>query len=140
VTREKRIVSREIVVRQSPGFAYWTIALLALAGIGMSTYLLVAYLQEAAPVCGGLGGCAEVEHSEYARLLGVPIPLFGVLVYAGILALTGVRRWLGPAWAAYDTLAIFLRACRPGLRGGATTNRRARGGAGARGGPGSQLR
>jgi uncharacterized membrane protein len=43
------------------------------------------YLQHQAPVClGGSRGCLTVEQSRYARIDGVPLPIFGLAGYAAL--------------------------------------------------------
>ena len=59
---------------------------LSLLGLFDSLYLLWVYASPAHPmVCLG-GGCDQVRASRFARLAGVPTPLFGVVMY-GVLAL-----------------------------------------------------
>jgi uncharacterized membrane protein len=63
---------------------------LAIAGLGLSFYLTNLYLLKGIVPCGGSGGCQTVAESPYAWLLGVPIPMWGAVAYAGI---TGVAVW-----------------------------------------------
>jgi protein-disulfide isomerase/uncharacterized membrane protein/rhodanese-related sulfurtransferase len=68
-------------VRRSITFA------LSLLGLFDSLYLLWVYASPAHPmVCLGGGGCDQVRASRFARIAGVPTPLFGVVMY-GVLAL-----------------------------------------------------
>ncbi len=62
------------------------LGLLALVGLGIATYLTIVHYQGDDPVClvGG-EGCAAVQDSEYATLLGVPVPVIGVFGYLSIL-------------------------------------------------------
>jgi uncharacterized membrane protein len=61
--------------------------LLALAGLGVATYLTVTSYADSAPVClGGEGGCEKVQSSDYADLAGVPVALLGAIGYLLILA------------------------------------------------------
>ncbi len=53
-------------------------------GLATSTLLLVDYLRDVPVICAEGGGCDAIKHSVYARPLGVPVPLLGVL---GFLAL-----------------------------------------------------
>ncbi len=71
----------------------------ALAGLAFSAMLLIDYVHT--PVfCGGhASGCDFVRHSRYARIGGVPLPVFGVAFYAVVLmaataATEGARRFL----------------------------------------------
>ncbi|MGH9522673.1 MAG: thioredoxin domain-containing protein [Terriglobales bacterium] len=61
--------------------------ILALVGLFDSIYLLWMYLSPSIPmVCFG-GGCDAVRASEYAHLLGIPTPVYGVVMYAVLAAL-----------------------------------------------------
>jgi uncharacterized membrane protein len=84
--------------------------LLALAGLGVAAYLAHVEVHEVEAVCGPVGDCNAVQHSEYARLFGlVPIGVLGVVGFAAILAAWGVRRWgtgRTAAWAAVALVAL----------------------------------
>lgn len=78
---------------------------LALAGLGVSAYLMWGYTVPGATLsCGGSDGCEAVKNSEYAKLAGVPLPLMGLGVYLVLLGmlLTTLRYKSG-----YIALAIF---------------------------------
>ena len=73
----------------------WVSRGLSLTGFAIAAYLTTVYLQNIPPVCiGGSGGCATVQHSSYAHLAGIPLPLFGLVGYA----------------------LLFISACLPGQR------------------------
>jgi len=57
----------------------------ALAGLGIATYLTVVHYAGGEPVCAVAHGCATVQASDYAKLAGVPVALLGVLGYLGLL-------------------------------------------------------
>jgi uncharacterized membrane protein len=61
--------------------------LVALAGIGIATYLTWVHYDEGALVCVAGGGCETVQRSSYAEIVGIPIALLGVISYAAILVL-----------------------------------------------------
>jgi uncharacterized membrane protein len=61
--------------------------LVALAGIGIATYLTWVHYDEGALVCMAGGGCETVQRSSYAEIVGIPIALLGVISYAAILVL-----------------------------------------------------
>jgi uncharacterized membrane protein len=63
------------------------LALVALAGLGLSAYLTWAHYDENVLVCTSGGGCETVQQSSYAELAGVPVALLGVVFYAMVLAL-----------------------------------------------------
>ena len=79
------------------------LALVALAGLAVSSYLTVLHLQGVPPPCGS-GGCAKVQASGYAQLLGLPISLYGAGAFAAIFAASIIPR----AWAAAAALAIAV--------------------------------
>ena len=54
------------------------LAALDLIGLAIAGYLSVVALQGALPYCGPLKGCEEVALSEYARIGGIPVAVFGV--------------------------------------------------------------
>ena len=58
----------------------------ALAGLGIATYLTVVHYAGGSPVCAISHGCETVQKSRYAELAGVPVALLGMLGYVAILA------------------------------------------------------
>jgi uncharacterized membrane protein len=74
------------------------IAVLALVGLLVSTYLLLYKLGVVGTlVCGESGGCERVATSQWAVLFGVPVAAYGVAGYLVMLwvALFGLgERWL----------------------------------------------
>jgi len=78
----------------SPRRSRMAVAVLALAGVFLSTYLLLYRLGfYGGLVCGSGGGCEVVQASRYASFLGVPVAGWGVGWYAAVLAvaLLGLR-------------------------------------------------
>jgi uncharacterized membrane protein len=62
--------------------------MLALVGLVDATYLTWEYLFPVGPVaCLGGGGCDIIRASSYAYIGGMPLPLFGVLMYAVLAVL-----------------------------------------------------
>ena len=73
----------------------WLSRALSLAGFAIAAYLTTVYLENVPPVClGGSSGCVTVQHSSYAHLAGIPLPLFGLAGYT----------------------LLFISACLPGQR------------------------
>jgi len=72
-------------------------ALLALAGLMLSTYMLLQRLGYlGALACGPGGGCERVQASRWSEFLGFPVAAYGVLGYLGLFAVAfaGVQgRW-----------------------------------------------
>ena len=56
-----------------------------LAGIGISGYTAYTALADVVPMCGPAGGCGTVQQSEYAKLFGIPMGVFGLIGYSSIL-------------------------------------------------------
>ena len=75
------------------------ILLLSLAGMGVSAYLLYYHWSPAEAFCAGGKSCAEVDASPFSEILGVPVSLLGLFMYAGLagLALLSVKGWRGSA-------------------------------------------
>jgi uncharacterized membrane protein len=71
-----------------------SIVLLALIGLFVALYLLLYHLGFYGVLVCGTGSCDAVQASEYARFLGQPVPLWGTLWYAAIIALAFLA--LGP--------------------------------------------
>lgn len=85
------------------------LALLDLIGLGIAAYLSVVELQGALPFCGPLKGCEEVALSEYARIGGVPIAVFGVALSISLffLAVAWVRSGRIGLLAAHYGLSLL---------------------------------
>ncbi len=82
---------------------------LALAGVGVSTYLTIAHYTDPSgelQFCSGTGtvDCGAVTTSEQATFLGVPVALLGLLWFVGMLALC-----LPVAWNARSRSAHLAR-------------------------------
>lgn len=54
------------------------LAILDLIGLAIAGYLSSVELQGALPYCGPIHGCQEVALSQYSRIGGVPVAVFGV--------------------------------------------------------------
>ena len=62
------------------------IAVLALAGVGIATYLTFVHYADVKPFCvAGAGNCQKVQTSDYAELAGIPVAVLGVIGYVLIL-------------------------------------------------------
>jgi uncharacterized membrane protein len=79
------------------------IALLALAGMGVTSYLLAVRLTDARIACS-TGGCETVQSSPYAEVLGVPVAAVGLAGFALVLVTALLRG--EPARAAGVALAL----------------------------------
>jgi uncharacterized membrane protein len=62
-------------------------AVLALAGIGVATYIVIADSGGGAPKClAGGSGCETVADSSYSHLAGINVAVFGIFGYVLLLA------------------------------------------------------
>jgi len=98
-----------------PRAAPWLLPALAIAGLGVAGYLAWVEATGSDAVCGPVGDCNTVQQSPYARLLGVPVGLLGLLGYAAMLAAWGRARRARPgsearAWRPVWALALVATA------------------------------
>lgn len=95
-------VARSLTVGDwSPPANRMAVALLALAGLLVAIYLLLDNLGLTGPVACGIGDCATVQNSRYARIAGLPVSGLGAAGYGAlfVLALLGLQRGLaGARW------------------------------------------
>jgi uncharacterized membrane protein len=75
--------SRELVVRALLALA----GVLAVAGMGVATYLTVVHFADQPIVCSSIGDCEYVNSSTYAEVAGVPVATMGAVAYAVMLLL-----------------------------------------------------
>ena len=64
------------------------IAILALAGFFIATYLWMWKIGWLGTLQCGTGGCERVQTSAYADFLGIPVAFYGVVGYAVLLAVS----------------------------------------------------
>lgn len=88
------------------------IRLCALLGLTISAMLLANVVGHVALFCGPEGGCSAVQHSEWARPFGVPMPYLGLGFFAITLLLALLpRAQFGRAltlWAAGGALSSVM--------------------------------
>ena len=77
------------------------LAVLDVAGLAIATYLSVVELGGGVPACGPLKGCEEVALSEYSRIGGIPVAVFGV-------GLSLILLTLAVAWWRSDRYVLLL--------------------------------
>lgn len=77
------------------------LAILDTIGLGIALYLSVVELGGGVPVCGPIKGCEEVARSEYSRIGGIPVAVFGVGLSLLLLG-------LAVAWWRTDLYALLL--------------------------------
>lgn len=64
-----------------------------IVGLLVSSYLLYTYVTGGPILCGD-GSCEVVRASEYASIVGIPTPLYGVVFY--VLLIVGALLWVPP--------------------------------------------
>jgi uncharacterized membrane protein len=77
------------------------LAALDVVGLLIAAYLSVVELGGGTPVCGPLKGCEEVALSEYSRIGGVPVAVYGV-------GLSLVLLTCALAWWRTDAYGLLL--------------------------------
>jgi len=77
------------------------LAALDIVGLAVASYLSVVELGGGVPVCGPIKGCEEVARSEYSRIGGIPVAVFGV-------ALSLVLLTCAIAWWRTNLYALLL--------------------------------
>ena len=90
---------------------HWSIILLAILGIGIAIYLSYIEITSATAVCGPIGHCNVVQASPYAKILGIPVAVLGLINYVALIVL-----WLGAraknaaiaGWSAVLMLALTV--------------------------------
>ena len=89
------------------GWRIYTALVLAVIGLGISTYLTIAhYVGVQALVCSDTGAinCEKVTTSAESHILGIPVAVLGLAFYLVVLALN-----LPPAWRSQDRRVHIAR-------------------------------
>ncbi|MEO8463173.1 MAG: vitamin K epoxide reductase family protein [Chloroflexota bacterium] len=77
------------------------LAVLDVVGLLIASYLAIVEVGGGVPVCGPLKGCETVAQSEYSRIGGVPVAVYGV-------GLSLVLLTLALAWVRTDLRILLL--------------------------------
>jgi uncharacterized membrane protein len=85
----------------------WAIPLLSLVGLGIAAYLAYVEITHVEAICGPIGECNFVQSSPYARILGIPVAVLGVLHYLAIGALWAGQRHPSRRWARLSVLGLL---------------------------------
>ena len=94
------------------------IAVLSLAGFFVAFYMLAHSLGWTGPLICGVGDCATVQSSKYAKIGPVPVSAFGLLGYLLMLgaAFVGIQPgrtrspWVSRALVGLSTVALLYSA------------------------------
>jgi uncharacterized membrane protein len=71
------------------------ILVIALIGTGVASYLTYTHYQHVNVICSLGSQCETVQHSQYAKLAGIPVAVLGLIGYLGILGSLAIRGELG---------------------------------------------
>ena len=86
------ILGFNLFSRPSPGlFSGWLIPLMIASGLLIAGYLTYVETSHIEATCGVIGDCNTVQQSVYARILGIPVGMIGILGYVVMLFVW----WLG---------------------------------------------
>jgi uncharacterized membrane protein len=80
---------------------------LAVAGLGISSYLTYTHWANATVACGGIGNCDAVNNSKYAEVAGIPVALLGALSYLALIASALAWLWWRPSGAAWPVMFFW---------------------------------
>ena len=80
---------------------------LAVAGLGVSSYLTYTHWADVSIACGGLGSCDTVNQSEYAEMAGIPVAFLGALFYLALIATALAWLWWRPSGLAWPVMAFW---------------------------------
>jgi uncharacterized membrane protein len=95
-------------ITQRYGWLALVIPVLAVIGLGVSTYLIVIETTSIPAICGPIGDCNTVQQSPYSHVFGfIPVGVLGALGYLGILAAWLLGKFNAGKLADYMPLAIF---------------------------------
>ena len=83
------------------------LAVLALAGLGVSGYLTVVRFSGDDPVCLVGGGCHTVQQSDYSELAGIPVAVLGLVGYGALLLAAILPGQPGRALGLFTALVSF---------------------------------
>lgn len=72
--------------------------LIVVAGILVAGYLTYVELTLVEATCGVIGDCNTVQQSPYARILGIPIGIIGIVGYFVMLTLWMMKRFKKQSW------------------------------------------
>ncbi|MEZ4644457.1 MAG: vitamin K epoxide reductase family protein [Chloroflexota bacterium] len=88
--------------RVDPAIQSWLVPALVLLGLVVASYLAYVEVQEVPAVCGPVGHCNVVQASPYARILGVPVAVLGLINYVAVGGL-----WLWQLARKQQNLAVY---------------------------------
>lgn len=85
-----------------------TVAVLALVGIAIATYLWLHAIGVVGALKCGTGGCEIVQASSYARLFGIPVAFYGVVGYVTLFGISIVGSQPAMVSRAWPTRLLLV--------------------------------
>ncbi len=86
----------------------WPVVVLAGAGMLVTAYLAVTGMSSTAPLfCGAGSDCELIQQSHWSLLLGIPVAIWGFLLYALIALIAGLGRPRLKRWQRLWLLTFF---------------------------------
>lgn len=82
------------------------VALLALGGIFLATYLALYKFGMIGALTCSVGSCETVQLSKWATFLGVPVAAWGIAFYVGVLVITMISIATGAPLAGWALLGL----------------------------------
>jgi uncharacterized membrane protein len=83
------------------------IGAVAVAGLGVASYLTAVRYQGNDPACVIGGGCHTVQQSEYAELAGIPVAVLGLVAYTALLVSAILPGQAGRALGLFTAIVSF---------------------------------
>ena len=109
--KRKQKSSQSSVTRASKARIYvpdWSIVALAASGMLVTAYLTIASMTTASPLfCGQGSSCDLIQQSHWSLLLGIPVAIWGFVLYALIALIAGLGRPRLKRWQRLWLLAFF---------------------------------
>jgi len=83
------------------------IAVVSVLGLGVAGYLAYVHYSGSEIACSIAHGCEKVQKSDYAKFLGIPLPVLGLFGYLSILVSLLLRSEIGKMLTAFLSLFGF---------------------------------
>ncbi|MEN8177757.1 MAG: vitamin K epoxide reductase family protein [Pseudomonadota bacterium] len=103
-----RLVKQGRSLLDASGLRSWSLPVFALLGLGIGVYLSSVALTHNQAMCGPIGDCMSVQASPYAKLFDIPMSMWGVVFYLGILLLWFSQRVLTGVWGQRSMLGLIV--------------------------------
>lgn len=87
-------------------FWYWVLFGAAFLGLLTSGYLWYEYSLPTPIGCSVIGGCEQVRVSDYSKLFGVSLPIYGTAFYLVLAGFASTLSWQRKKWK-YEHLLLF---------------------------------